>query len=55
MALDKLGASPVQQEGAQQSNRVFDTRSNILLYSILVELKEMKKMLAEMTDTEDLG
>lgn len=53
MALDKLGATTVQKQGEQDSNRVFDSTNQKLLLDILKVLTCLKLMMMEMTDTED--
>lgn len=54
MGLDKLGAITVQKQGAQDSNRVYDQINHRVLKEMLLVLQDIRSMMIEMTDTEDL-
>ena len=54
MSLDKLGARTIQKQGEQDSSRVFDQVNHRVLKEILLVLQDLRSMMIEMTDTEDL-
>ena len=52
MNLDKLGAKPIQKEGTLSSDRVHDSTAIYLLSQIFNEMKHMRLILEEMSNSE---